>query len=165
MEEEIIENNKKQEIESQVPSELETLKAQCEEYLNGWKRAKADLANSKAEEGRRLTEFAKFVSEAVMKDLTAVLDSFALGAAAVPETNEAKKGLLIIQSQLEEALKKHGLEKITANVGDAFDPAKHEAMALVDGAGKPPETVAQEIEKGYSLNGKVLKPARVIVTK
>lgn len=147
------------------PSELETLKAQCEEYLNGWKRAKADLANSKAEEGRRLTEFAKFVSESVMKDLTAVLDSFALASAAIPETNEAKKGLLIIQAQLEEALKKHGLEKITANVGDGFDPGKHEAMALVDGNGKPPETIAQEIEKGYSLNGKVLKPARVTVTK
>jgi len=151
--------------EKTQPSEIETLKAQCEEYLNGWKRAKADLANSKAEEGKRLTEFAKFVSEAVMKDLTAVLDSFALASAAIPETNEAKKGLLIIQSQLEEVLKKHGLEKITANVGDNFDPSKHEAMALVDGNGKPPETIAEEIEKGYSLNGKVIKPARVTVTK
>jgi molecular chaperone GrpE len=72
---------------------------------------------------------------------------------------------LIIQSQLEEVLKKHGLEKITANIGDTFDPNKHEAMALVDGNGKPPETVAEELEKGYSLNGKVLKPARVTVTK
>ncbi len=146
-------------------TELETLKAQCEEYLNGWKRAKADLANSKAEEGRRLTEFAKFVGESMMKDLITVLDSFALAVNAVPETNDAKKGLLIIQAQLEEALKKHGLEKITAVEGDAFNPAQHEAMALVDGAGKPPETIAQEIEKGYSLNGKVLKPVRVTVTK
>ncbi len=151
--------------EKSQPSELETLKAQCEEYLNGWKRAKADLVNSKAEEGKRIAEFAKFVGEAVMKDLITVLDSFALASAAIPEANEAKKGLLIIQSQLEEALKKHGLEKIMANVGDSFDPSKHEAMALVDGNGKPPETIAQEIEKGYSLNGKVLKPARVIVTK
>lgn len=153
------------EEKQQKPSELETLKVQCEEYLNGWKRAKADLANSKAEEGRRLAEFAKFVGESMMKDLTAVLDSFALASAAIPETNDAKKGLLVIQAQLEEALKKHGLEKITASAGDAFDPAKHEAMALVDGSGKPPETVAEEIEKGYSLNGKVLKPARVTVTK
>ncbi len=153
------------EEEIKEPSELETLKAQCEEYLNGWKRAKADLANSKAEEGKRLTDFAKFVGEAMMKDLTTVLDSLALAAAAIPETNEARKGILIIQAQLEEVLKKHGLEKITANVGDDFDPAKHEAMALVDGAGKPPETIAEEIEKGYSLNGKVLKPARVTVTK
>lgn len=153
------------EEETQEPTELETLKAQCEEYLNGWKRAKADLANSKAEEGRRLTEFAKFVGESMMKDLITVLDSFALASNAIPETNEAKKGLLIIQAQLEEALKKHGLEKIAAEVGDAFNPSKHEAMALVDGAGKPPETIAQEIEKGYSLNGKVVKPARVIITK
>lgn len=153
------------EEKQQEPNELEILKAQCEEYLNGWKRAKADLANSKAEEGKRLAEFAKFVGESMMKDLITVLDSFALASAAIPETNEAKKGLLIIQAQLEEALKKHGLEKITAKEGDAFDPSKHEAMALVDGNGKPPETVAQEIEKGYSLNGKVVKPARVTVTK
>lgn len=153
------------EEEVQQPTELETLKTQCEEYLNGWKRAKADLVNNKAEEGKRLTEFAKFVGESMMKDLITVLDSFALASNAIPETNEAKKGLLIIQAQLEEALKKHGLEKIAAEVGDAFNPSKHEAMALVDGAGKPPETIAQEIEKGYSLNGKVVKPARVIITK
>ena len=148
-----------------TPNELETLKAQCDEYLNGWKRAKADLANNQAAEGKRLAEFAKFVGEGMMKDLIAVLDSFALAADAIPETNDAHKGILVIQSQLEEALKKHGLEKITAVVGDAFDPAKHEAMALVDGNGKPPETVAEEIGKGYALNGKVLKPARVTVTK
>lgn len=141
------------------------LKAQCDEYLNGWKRAKADLANHQAGETKRLGEFAKMVGESMMKDLIAVLDSFALASAAVPETNEAGKGLRMIQAQLEDALKKHGLEKITTNPGDAFDPARHEAIALVDGEGKPPETVAQEIEKGYSLNGKVLKPARVTVTK
>lgn len=151
--------------ETKEINELETLKAQCEEYLNGWKRAKADLANNQAAEAKRLGDFAKMVGESMMKDLIAVLDSFALASNAIPETNEARKGLLIIQAQLEDALKKHGLEKITANEGDAFDPAKHEAMVLVDGNGKPPETVAQEIEKGYSLNGKVLKPARVTVTK
>jgi molecular chaperone GrpE (heat shock protein) len=86
--EEIIENT----TEKKAPTELETLKAQCEEYLNGWKRAKADLANNKTEEGKRLAEFAKFVSESMMKDLITVLDSFALAANAIPETNEAKKG-------------------------------------------------------------------------
>jgi len=154
-----------EEAKETIPTELDTLKAQCEEYLNGWKRAKADLANSKAEEGKRLAEFAKFVGESMMKDLITVLDSFALASAAIPDENDAKKGLLIIQAQLEDALKKHGLEKITTTIGDAFDPTRHEAMALVDGNGKSPETVAQEIEKGYSLNGKVIKPARVMVTK
>jgi len=154
-----------EEAKETIPTELDTLKAQCEEYLNGWKRAKADLANSKAEEGKRLAEFAKFVGESMMKDLITVLDSFALASAAIPDENDAKKGLLIIQAQLEDALKKHGLEKITTTIGDAFDPTRHEAMALVDGNGKLPETVAQEIEKGYSLNGKVIKPARVMVTK
>lgn len=146
-------------------TELNTLKAQCAEYLNGWKRAKADLLNYQATEDKRLTEFAKFVAEALMKDLIMVLDSFALASAAIPETDIAYKGMRIIQSQLEDALKKHGLEKITVTEGDAFDPAKHEAMALVDANGKPEGTVAQEMEKGYTLNGKVLKPARVTVTK
>lgn len=147
------------------PTELETVKAQCEEYLNGWKRAKADLANNQAAESKRLHEFAKFVGEALMKDLIAVLDSFALASVAIPETNDAKKGLMIIQSQLEEALKKHGLEKITAKEGDLFNPAWHEAIALVEANGKPEGTIAQEIEKGYTLNGKVIKPARVTVIK
>jgi molecular chaperone GrpE len=153
------------EITNTDQKSLEAITAERDEYLNGWKRAKADLANHQAAESKRLAEFAKFVGESMMKDLIVVLDSFALASAAIPETNEAKKGLLLIQAQLEETLKKHGLEKITAKAGEAFDPARHEAMALVDGNGKPPETVAEEIEKGYSLNGKLLKPARVTVTK
>lgn len=160
-----IQNNKEEKAESHGATELITLKTQCEEYLNGWKRAKADLANNRAEEGRRLAEFAKFVSEALIKDLIAVLDSFALAAAAIPETDNAYKGLRVIQSQLEETLKKHGLEKMTVNSGDAFDPARHEAIALVDANGKPPEKVAEELEKGYILNGKVLKPAKITITK
>ena len=154
-----------QPTEPQKPTELETLKVKCEEYLNGWKRAQADLTNSRNEENKRLAEFAKFALESLMKDLITVLDSFSLASAAIAETDTARKGMRIIQSQLEDALKKYGLEKIMVTEGDVFDPAKHEAMALVDGNGKPPETVAEELEKGYSLNGKVLKPARVTVTK
>ena len=140
--EEIIDNQEDQANEPHTPTELEALKVQCEEYLNGWKRG-----------------------EALMKDLISVLDSFALAAAAIPKTDNAYKGLSVIQSQLEEVLKKHGLEKITANIGDIFNPAHHEAIALVDGNGKPEGTVAEVMEKGYTLNGKVLKPARVTVTK
>lgn len=154
-----------QPTDSQELTELATLKTQCEEYLNGWKRAKADLENSRNDEGKRLHEFAKFVNEALIKDLIAVLDSFALATQAIPETDNARKGLVIIQSQLEEILKKHGLEKITAQVGDAFNPAYHEAIALVEKNDKPEGIVAEEIEKGYTLNGKIIKPARVTVTK
>lgn len=162
--EEIIENQEDA-AESEKTNELTTLQAQCEEYLNGWKRAKADLANNQAGESRRLAEFAKFVGEALMKDLIAVLDSFALAMQSIPETDNAHEGLRVIQSQLEETLKKHGLEKITANAGDAFNPAYHEAIALVDGNDKPEGMVAEVMETGYILNGKVLKPARVTVTK
>ena len=156
MEEEIIKEN---------ITPPEDLHAKCEEYLNGWKRAKADLTNNQAAEGKRFTEFAKFALEAILKDLVIVQDSFALAIAATAETDAAYAGLQIIQSQLEETLKKYGLEKISVKEGDAFDPARHEAMALVDGNGTPPETIAQEIEKGYILNGKVIKPARVTITK
>lgn len=138
----------------------------CDEYLNGWKRAQADLVNYRADERKRFGEFAKFSQEALLRDLITVLDSFTLALRSTPE-GEAKRGMLLIRSQLEETGKKYGLEKIAISPGDAFDPARHEAIATAqspESAAVAPDTVLEEIEMGYSLNGKVIRPARVVVS-
>ncbi len=142
--------------------------ARCEEYLNGWKRAAADLANYKKDEARRFEDFAKLANAALILNLLPVLDSF-YKTSGEPQ----------IREQLEAVLKKAGLEKIEVKVGDAFNPALHESVGEVDGSPSTgstsspqassgqqfPQIVAEIVETGYNLHGKLLRPAKVKVVK
>lgn len=157
------ENLKKGEPKAEE-SELEKLKKQCEEYLNGWKRAKADLINYQKDEAKRFEEMMQYATGAMVRDLIPVLDSFELGISALEKNGPVDKGVYIIKTQLEEVLKRKGLEKIKVSPGDPFDPMKHESIGEIEGKVASGQ-VAEEIESGYLLNGKVVRPARVKLAK
>ncbi|MFH1759176.1 MAG: nucleotide exchange factor GrpE [Patescibacteria group bacterium] len=137
-----------------------------EEYLDGWKRAKAELINYKKDELKRFEEIIKFANEGIVGDLLAVLDSFTLATAVShsEQGEESTRGLSLIQSQLENLLKKHGLEKLLVNIGDSFNPALHEAVVAVE-SGQPPDTIVEIVEAGYKLYDKIIRPTKVKVTK
>jgi len=141
--------------------DLKKCQTQCDDYLNGWKRAKADLINYQKDEAKRFEDFAKFSSKAIMKDLIVVLDSFDL---ALLGTKPEDKGYHMIKVQLGDLLKKHGLEEINTSPGDPFDPSIHEAL-MEEESTHPPGAVSEVIEKGYKLNGQVIRPARVKISK
>ena len=151
---------------SSALKDLEEKLAKCErekdEYLNGWKRAKADFINLQKDEMKRLEEVIKFGNAELIKELLTVLDSFQLSLMATKDT-EARKGVEIIYSQLEKILNKQGLEKIKA-LGEKFDPALHEAM-LQEGSDKESGTILEEMVKGWKLNGKVIRPTKVKISK
>lgn len=136
-----------------------------DEYLNGWKRAKADLINYQKEEMARMEEAVKYGNEGLMRELIAVMDSFDLalaitkGREGTPET----EGLARIRSQLEQLLKDYGLEPIHA-MGEQFNPAFHEAVGEVESE-KSAGTVLEEVSRGWKLYTKVVRPARVRVAK
>lgn len=140
--------------------------AQAEEYLNGWKRAQADLINYKKDETKRFHEIIKFANEALIRDLLNVLDSFDLALTTLEKTEaaEAKRGIYLIKNQLENILKDNGLEIIIVSVGERFNPAVQEAIAVVD-SDKESGIVLEVISNGYLLNGKLIRPARVKVSK
>jgi len=132
------------------------------DYLAGWQRAKADLINYKKDEGKRLEEFARFATGDLIGDITQVLDSFDLALKhAMPK--DVEQGIILIRSQLEDTLKRRGLEIISA-LGQPFDPSRHESVGEAESDG-PEGMVSEELQKGYSLNGKVIRPARVKITK
>ncbi len=137
-----------------------------DEYLDGWKRAKADLVNYRNDEFKRLQEIARFSSEDILREVIAVLDSFDLGIVSLGEEASSKsaQGMYMIRAQLEDFLKRKGLERISANPGTLFDPSVHEAIASVE-SDKSSGSIVNEAEKGYMLHGKLLRPARVIVAK
>lgn len=136
-----------------------------DEYLAGWQRAKADFINYKKEEYRRLEELARYGSEELIRDLVTVLDNFDLGLRALEKGGPAEKGVYLIRTQLEDILKKRGVAKIALAPGDPFDPAVAEALAEVATDAQPPGAVVEVIEPGYRLHDKVLRPARVLVSK
>ncbi|MDO8520973.1 MAG: nucleotide exchange factor GrpE [bacterium] len=151
-----------------LQNDLEERLMQCEkdrdDYRAGWQRAKADIINYKKDEMRRMEELAKYATEDLVEELIGVLDNFDLGIAAMERMGTVEKGVYIIRSQMEDILKKRGLTRILVKVGDEFDPSYAEAIAEEE-SDKPPGTILQEIEPGYKLHDKIVRPARVKVSR
>lgn len=140
--------------------------AQCQkekkEYLEGWQRAKADLLNYKKDEGKRFESFMEFAMASLVQEILPVLDSFDLSLGHL--TPEAEKGVLLIRYQLEDVLKKSGLEQIKIEIGEVLNPEKHEAVGETESE-KPTGTIAEITQKGYLFRGRVLRPVRVKISK
>ncbi len=149
---------------SELKEKLAEALKQRDEYLDGWKRAKADFINYKKEEAERFALLAKFSNEGLILELLSVLDSFSLGLAILKDDAPTEKGISLIKNQLEDLLKKHGLEKIAVSAGEKFDPGRHEAVSEIESE-NPAGTIVEEAERGYTLNGKVIRPARVKLSK
>ncbi|MFA5099199.1 MAG: nucleotide exchange factor GrpE [Candidatus Paceibacterota bacterium] len=163
MEEDILkEESQNKEGQNSVPD----CEKQRDEYLDGWKRAKADLINYKKDESKRFETIVKFANEAIVKDLITVLDSFDLALATLEgdENSKTQKGLYLIRRQLEDIMGLSGLERVVISVGQPFDPGLQEAVAEVE-SDKPSGIIVEEVEKGYTLHGKLIRPARVKVAK
>jgi len=144
---------------------LAAAERQRDEYLAGWQRAKADFVNYKREEMAHLQEVARYGSEDLIRDLIGVLDNFDLGLRATEKNGTTvDKGIYLIRMQIEDILRKRGLVKVELKPGDHFDPAVAEAMAEIS-SDKPEGTIVEEVEPGYRLHDKVIRAARVIVSK
>lgn len=166
MSEDIEMENKKKPEDEEAEESIEKFKKERDEYLDGWKRAKADLSNYKKDEQKRLEELIRFGNEEIVRELIRVLDSFNLALSAEQKSGgeEVKEGMYLVKAQLEDALKKYGLESIVVSPGDQFNPVVHEAL-VVEETEEPTGTIIKEIEKGYRLHGRVIRPSRVKVTK
>lgn len=156
------ENNKNIEVESlqRVQNELEKANQQAQEYLDNWKRERADFINYKKDEIKRLGEFVKFANEAIILEVIEVLDD--LEKAAKEINNE---GLDQILKKFQDLLKKYDVERVKVE-GEKFNPLFHEAVAAPSGAlGEGREGMEggelEEIRAGYMMHGKVIRPARV----
>jgi len=157
---------KKEEKKEEQPAEdskneLEKLQKEKDEYLNGWKRAKADFINYQKDETKRFEEMVNYSREMVIGDLVSVLDSFELALRAEPNND----GLQRIKIQLEDSLKKYGLEKIKVSPGDPLDTNIHESIGEIEVKDMESGKIAAEVSSGYKLKNKVIRPARVKLSK
>ncbi len=133
-----------------------------ERYL----RAVAELDNNKKRAAREKTDIIKYGKEDLIKDILPFLDSLdrALEHTDSNDVKAFKDGIVLIQEQLLCCLKKHGVERIES-AGADFDPNFHEALMQMDSANHQDNQVVSEMEKGYLLNGRLIRPSRVCVCK
>ncbi len=155
--------SKKKSVE-QLKKELADCIKKRDEYLDGWKRARAEFSNYKKQEAERFEAIIRTANKRLIEDLVRVLDSFDMGLQALEKEGKAEKGMYLIRAQLEDVLKSYGLERMIVTVGQKFDPNLHDAVAIVE-SDQEEGTIVEEVERGYLLHGKLLRSARVKVAK
>ncbi|HYF10481.1 MAG TPA: nucleotide exchange factor GrpE [Candidatus Paceibacterota bacterium] len=161
------ETSSPQEQIRRLREKLATCVQEKQEYLDGWQRIKAEFANSKKQEKEEKERFVKFAEENLLEELIPILDSFdmATGNSAAWEAlpPEWRKGMEYVRSQLLATLEAHGLRALDPK-GKPFDPREHAAVAEVPAETEEQDhTVAEVLQRGYTLSGKVLRPAQVKV--
>lgn len=153
-------------VEAVTDSELEQAKAQAAEYLDRMTRIQAEMDNLRKRTARDVEKAHKFALEGFAKELLAVADSMDLGLNAAQDAGDVdtlKEGMELTRKQLFGVLEKFNVEVLDA-MGVKFNPEEHEAMTMVPNPEMEPNTVMDVIQKGYTLNGRLLRPARVIVS-
>ncbi|MBU3925395.1 nucleotide exchange factor GrpE [Patescibacteria group bacterium] len=157
-------------IEFLYNRKLEEEKKKSAEYHDHWKRAMADFQNYKKRQSELFGELVGAANQDLILALLPIFDAFCLAVNCVPEDikdTEWAKGVAQIKFQLGDLLKSKGLEEIRS-IGEKFNPEFHEAVEMVDppaGGEKPEGEILEEAQKGYKLNGMVIRTAKVKVAK
>lgn len=165
--EEIDEEGNPKDALKKLREKLKVCVAEKQKYLDGWQRDKADFVNSKRRDDEAQKEFIKFSNLNLISELIPVLDSYnmAMGNKEVWEKVDKnwRIGVEYIYNQLKKILEDNGLQEIDP-IGKKFDPMQDEAIEYVKIEEEVKDhTVVSVIQKGYSLNGKILKAPKVRV--
>jgi molecular chaperone GrpE len=145
---------------------LAAAEAKASENWNSYLRAVAELENYRKRMDRELDNTRKYAIERFAQELVSVADSLEAGinAGSASSGSALLEGSTATLKQLLRAFDKAGI-KVIDPMGKPFDPAWHEAMVAQESRDQPANTVLSVIQKGYSLNGRLLRPARVVVAK
>ena len=154
---------------AELKEELARKEKEATDNYDKYLRAVADLDNYKKRAIREKADIIKYGKEDIIQDILPFVDSLdrALEHADSADSSDVqafKEGIKLIQEQLLSCLKKHGVEKIDS-VGLDFDPNFHEAMMQVESEEHADNKVVNEVQKGYLLNGRLLRPSKVCVCK
>lgn len=148
-------------------NELSTPCEKCEEYLEGWRRAKADYANLKRESDARLGEITPMVRGMLFRELIPIYDHLRTALEHIEEENKEKewvKGLLHIQKQFQDFFGKYEVEEIVVD-GQVFDPYLHEAVLQENVPDKTSGEIVRSLSRGYRYKGETLIPVKVVVAE
>ena len=152
-----------QESQDEAAVQLEKLTADLKEKEDRILRLQADFENFRRRTSKEKEELSAVVTQGMLKDMLPLLDNFERAMAAEAKDGEAfQKGVEMIFTQFTEILKKNGLEHIEVE-GQKFDPNFHQAVMRVQNADMEDDDIAQELQKGYMVKGRVIRPSMVQV--
>jgi molecular chaperone GrpE len=161
---EFIEKDPKQALDK-LRQKLKATEAEKQEYLDGWQRAKADFINSRKRDADLQADIVKFANENLITDIIPVLDSFDMAMQNKEAWEKAPKdwrtGVEYIYNQLLSTLSQNGLKQFNP-LGQIFDPKLHEAVDTIETTDSGEDgKILEVLQKGYSLNGKQIRSAKV----
>ena len=164
------EEEKQEELQEEAEEQTEeqvVLKEENIDYKEAYIRAQADYQNLIKENEKKKGEWIEFANLGLMFDLIPVIEHFHQGMKYVPEDQRKENwfvGFQQIKKQLDEFMIGNHLERMET-VGRMFDPALHDAMGKRKEEGKDTDIILEEVMGGYTLHGKVVQPAKVIVAE
>ena len=144
-----------------LKGELELARKERDEYLNDMRRMKAELENSRKRQEKERARFVQLASERLVRELLPVLDNL---ERALEAEGDIREGVQATREHLVAVLEQEGLSPIASD-GENFDPSFHEAVMSQPSDEYEEDTVIKTIERGYTLNGKSIRPAKVIVAR
>ncbi len=147
-----------------MEEDLKKCEQEKKEYLEGWKRAKADLINYKKEETDRIANLVSYIQEEFIQEMILILDNLEIAEKTISCENEWSKGFLNIKKQIFSILEKRGVKEIQTQ-DQVFDPNFHEAIDIANIPEKDSGIILEELQKGYLLKDKVIRPAKVKINK
>jgi len=147
-----------------VATETEKLRLERDSLLDRLARAQADFENARKRAAREQQEYREYALADAIRALLPVLDSFERALTTSADKSELRNGVELIYKQLQDALEKLGLRPVPAK-GEPFDPRLHEAIEMVDTTEAPDHQVIEELQRGYKLKDRLLRPAMVKVAR
>jgi molecular chaperone GrpE len=146
---------------SALADELELARRERDEYLDDMRRMKAELENSRKRQEKERARLTQLASERLVRELLPVLDNL---ERALEAEGDIREGVVATLDHLTSVLGREGLTPVLSD-GEPFDPTVHEAVMGQPSEEHEEDTVIQTFERGYTLNGRPLRPAKVVVAK
>ena len=152
-------------IADSIESQLEDAQAKASENWEHFLRAKAEMDNLRRRNAKDVENAHKYGIEKFVTELLPVIDGMGMGLATEDASAESlREGMEMTLSMLEKMMEKLGIEEIDP-MNEKFDAEKHRAMTMQPNADVEPNTVIAVMQKGYSLNDRLIRPAMVMVSK
>ena len=151
-------------VASPDASETEKLKAERDSLLDRLARAQAEFENARRRSVKEQQDFRDYAAADAVKTLLPVVDSFDRALQGKSEPADFRSGVELIYKQLQDALARLGVRAIPAK-GEPFDPHVHEAIEMVETSDAPDHEVLEELQRGYKMKDRLLRPAMVKVAK
>lgn len=156
------------ETPEELRAALEEERARAEEYLDQWKRARAEFANFKKRNEKEREELLNFANSILIAKLLPILDDFERALKTIPDkiyTLTWVEGIFLIHRKLQAILEQEGVSEIEAEMGKAFDPTIHEAVVHEESEEYKEGQIVDILQKGYKLHDRVVRPTLVKVAK